>query len=94
MGDLDQRMKDAGMLSIAEMMERSPLGKFSAHAGVDDLKSFEQWLMMRRKEFLTIQARMMLDKKEDDELFEWVLSHSAVLGEVAANFRQATGRNP
>lgn len=91
---LDERMKKAGMLSIEQMLERSPLGAFSAHAGVTDLEKFEEWIQMRRKEFLTMQARMTLDKQEDDEMFEWFLSHCAVLGEVIANFRQATGRRP
>lgn len=49
---------------------------------------------MRREEFLKMQAKMMLDKQEDDEMFEWVLFHAAVLGEVMANFRQSTGRKP
>lgn len=94
MADLAERMKAAGMMSIEQMLERSPLGRFQAHAGVTDLEKFEEWIQMRRKEFLTMQARMTLDKQEDDEMFEWVLAHCAVLGEVIANFRQATGRAP
>ena len=74
------------------MLERSPLGKFQSHAGVTDLDKFEEWVQMRRREFISMQARMMLDKQEDDEMFEWVITHRAVLGEVIANFRQATGR--
>lgn len=93
MSNLDERMKAAGMLSIQDMLEKAPLGAFSAHAGVVDLESFEEWIQMRREEFLRMQARMTLDKQED-EMFEWVLSHVAVLGEVMANFRQATGRKP
>ena len=92
--DLASRMKAAGMMSVEDMLERSPLGKFSAHAGVKDLASFEEWLQMQRKEFLTLQATMTLDNNEDDELFEWVVAHNAVLGAVIANFRQATGREP
>lgn len=94
MADLAERMKAAGMLSIEQMLESVPFGSFIAHAGVTDLEKFEEWIQMRRKEFLTMQARMTLDKQEDDEMFEWVLSHCAVLGEVMANFRQATGRKP
>lgn len=94
MANLAERMKAAGMMSIEQMLERSPLGGFQAHAGVTDLESFEEWIQMRRNEFLTMQARMVLDKQEDDEMFEWVLAHCAVLGEVIANFRQATGRTP
>ena len=38
---LDERMRAAGMMPLSEMLEKSPLGKFSAHAGVTDLASFE-----------------------------------------------------
>lgn len=91
---LNERMKEAGMMPVAEMLERSSLGRFSAHAGVTDLESFEQWIQQQRKEFLQMQARMTLDGEEENELFEWVVPHNAVLGAVMANFRQATGRAP
>jgi len=94
MCDLDKRMAGAGMTPVSQMLEQSSLGKFNAHAGVTDLDKFEEWIQMRRKEFLRLQAKMTLDKEEKDELFEWVVAHNAVLGEVMANFRQATGRNP
>jgi len=93
MDELDKRMAEAGMVPVSQMLEASSLGKFSAHAGVTDLNKFEDWIQMRRKEFLSLQGKLMLDKKEDDEMFEWVVAHNAVLGEVIANFRQATGRN-
>lgn len=91
---IDKRMAAAGMMPATEMLERSPLGKFSANAGVTDLESFEQWLQAQRANFLRMQARMTLDGEEKDEMFGWVIAHNAVLGEVIANFRQATGRNP
>jgi len=90
---LDERMIAAGMIPISEMLERNPLGKFSACAEVTDLENFEKWLKDCYREFLQMQVRMTLAKKEDDELFEWTLSHAACLGSVLANFRQATGRS-
>jgi len=91
---LAQRMKEAGMMSIEEMVGNTPLSAMRAHRGVTDLEKFEEWLIMRRKEFLSMQIGMTLDKKEDDEMYEWTLAHSAVFAEVLANFRQATGRKP
>lgn len=90
--ELDERMAAAGMVPVSEMLERSALGVFAADAGVTDLESFEGWIQKRREEFLRMQARMILDSEEKDELYEWVVAHAAVLGEVIANFRQATGR--
>lgn len=93
--DLDARMLAAGMMPVSKMLESSALNKFFAHAGVTDLESFEQWIQMQRKEFISMQARMTLDgKEEEDDLYEWVVAHNAVLGAVMANFRQATGRKP
>jgi hypothetical protein len=85
--ELDKRMKDAGMMSLTEMLEKHPSNPFMVHAGMTDLKSFGEWLDMRHKEMSKMQANMILDKKEDSEMFEWVLSHAAVLGEVVANFK-------
>ena len=91
MGDLDKRMAAAGMTPVSVMLAQNTLGKFSCHSGVTDLDKFEEWLQMRREEFIRMQARMTLDDEEKDEMFEWVTAHNAVLGEVMANFRQAKG---
>jgi len=88
--DLDKRMTEAGMAPVSVMLEQNALGKFSCNSGVTDLETFEKWLQMRREEFIRMQARMTLDNEEKDEMFEWVVAHNAVLGEVMANFRQAT----
>lgn len=92
--DLDQRMAAAGMVPVSQMMEQNALDVFSCHAGVTDLGRFEEWLQVRRKEFIQMQAQMTIEGLEENELFEWVVAHSAVLGEVLANFRQAIGRDP
>ena len=90
---LDEKMKKAGMIPLSEMLEKNPLGIFSCHAGVTDLEKFEEWLKMRYKEMLEMQARYDLkewDKTED--MYEWVIAHTATFSEVLCNFRQATGR--
>jgi len=94
MSDLDKRMADAGMMPVGEMLERIPLGAFIANTAVIDLESFENWIQMRREEFIRMQAKMVLNKEKYDGLYEWVVSHNAVLSEVMANFKQATGRKP
>tara|TARA_R110002072_G_scaffold287391_1_gene453010 strand:- start:268 stop:972 length:705 start_codon:yes stop_codon:yes gene_type:complete len=86
---IDARMKAAGMMTIAEMLESPPLTAFHVHAGVTDLDSFEKWLVMEWQSYTTQQAELQLDNREDDELFEWVVAHSAVFLEVLINFRAA-----
>ncbi len=87
--DLDARMREAGMTPLSEMLASIPLGRWLTHTGVNDMKSFEAWLCMRREEMLRMQATMQLDKREDDELYEWVIAHAAVFTEVLCNFRAA-----
>lgn len=87
--DLDSRMREVGMTPLSEMLARIPLERWLTHAGVTDMKSFEAWLCMRREEMLRMQATMELDKREGDELYEWVIAHCAVFTEVLCNFRAA-----
>ena len=87
--NLDSRMREAGMTPLSEMLSRIPLGRWLTHTSVHDMKSFEMWLCMRREEMLRMQATMELDKREDDELYEWVIAHAAVFTEVLCNFRAA-----
>jgi len=90
-GDLPARMKAAGMISVAEMIAgNTPLERWIAHTSVRDMDSFQEWLVRRYREFVTMQARYDLgDKPKDDELYEWVISHAGAFGEVMANFRAA-----
>ncbi len=87
--NLDERLKAAGMLTVTELLAGTPLDKFCAHVGVNTMQRFEEWLLMRREEFLDMKATMLLDGKEHDGLYEWVLAHGGALAEVLANFRQA-----
>lgn len=86
---LNDRLKERGMMTVEEMLTKSPLDAFRKHAGVNSLETFHQWLLMRRKEYISMQSRFTLDKRETDEMYEWVLAHNAVFGEVEINFRAA-----
>ncbi|HBP6378478.1 TPA: hypothetical protein L6A07_25175 [Pseudomonas aeruginosa] len=87
---LDERLEAAGMLTVAQILAGAPLDAFIRHAGVHDLASFGQWLEMRRAESVRLQARFALEKRDDDELYEWVVAHAAAFSEVAINFRAAS----
>lgn len=86
---LDDRLKSAGMLSVAELMAGAPLDAFMTHAGVSDLATFGQWVEMKRAEFLKLMARYDLGDKPKDDLYEWVVAHSAAFGEVHVNLKAA-----
>lgn len=88
-GTLAERMKAAGMMTVDELIAGAPLDAFHRHAGVNSLETFGQWLEMRRREYASMQARRTLDKREDDELYEWVLAHAGVFGEAHINFKAA-----
>lgn len=86
--NLDQRMKDAGMLSVTELLAGAPLDSFVKHVGVKDLDTFAEWLEMRRAECLKQVARYDLgERKEGDDLYEWAIAHAAVFSEVHINFK-------
>ncbi|MFG8752210.1 hypothetical protein ACEPU1_28285 [Pseudomonas aeruginosa] len=86
---LDERLEAAGMLTVAQILAGAPLDAFIRHAGVHDLASFGQWLEMRREESVKLQARFALEKRDGDELYEWVIAHAAAFSEVTINFRAA-----
>lgn len=86
---LDERMAAAGMLTVTQLLSGVPLDAFIRHAKVIDLTTFAEWVEMRRKEFLAMQARFTLAGREDDELYEWVVAHAAVFGEVHVNLKAA-----
>jgi len=86
---LEDRLKAADMLTVAEVMAGSPIDAFLRHAGVCDLDTFAQWLNMRREESVKLHSRLVLEGREKDEIFDWVLSHSAAFCEALVNFKAA-----
>lgn len=91
MCNIDEELKNAGLLTVSELMAGQPLDGFQKHAGVKDIESFKEWLDMRTEEMLRLKARLILDSKEDSDLFEWVHSHSAAFNEVRLNLNAALG---
>lgn len=93
-GDIDARMKAAGMIPLSDLISgNTPLERWAAHTGVSDLDTFEEWLTRKQREFGVMKAGYELgDKDKGDELYEWVLSHFAAFNEVAANLRQMKER--
>jgi hypothetical protein len=88
---LDIKMKELGMIPLSVMLETNPLGKYAVNKDVNNMDKFEKWIDMRFKEMMKMKVRMILDKEEDDELYEWVLSHAAVLGEIRTQFNECKG---
>ena len=91
--DIDEELKAAGLLTVSELMAGQPIDGFKVHAGVESLETFLAWLDMRTKEIMSMRARLTLDDRENEELFEWVLAHSAAFQEVRTNLRAALAAN-
>jgi hypothetical protein len=85
---LDERMEQAGMLSVAEILKGAPMDGLMRHAGVKDLETLLQWAEMRRGECLRSQAEYDLGKEHDD-MYEWTVAHAAVFTELHVNLRAA-----
>lgn len=89
MSDLEERMKEAGMMTIEEMLGETPIDHWMTDTYVEDLPTFEKWIVSKREEYTRMFARYTLDKKEDGEMYEWILAHKAVFDSVCIHFRKA-----
>ena len=85
---LDVRMKEAGMITLTDIWSGTPIDSFIKTNEVTTLEYFGKWLESRYKEASTMFAKRTVNKQEDDDLYEWVLAHNAVLKEVLLNFNQ------
>lgn len=81
--EIDKALIEMGMIPASQMVNGQPIMR---HAGVCDLDTFSQWLNMRHKELLRMKTGIIIDGKEDSELFEWVMAHHAAFAEVLVNF--------
>ena len=86
---LDARMLAAGMIPVDQMLAGAPLDGFIRHAGVVSLETYRQWLDMECRNFLSMQARLELEKSDGNELYEWVIAHAAVFQSARINFNAA-----
>lgn len=91
--DLDQRMKDAGMIPVSELIRGTPIDKWRVHTGVQDIESFGKYVAMKHREYAIMFSGYELgDKPKDDEMYEWVLGHYAAFCDIHVNFRAALER--
>lgn len=93
---IDDALIAKGMIPMSSILKESPIEAFMGHVGVDSMVYFERWLTMRLNE--TIKYKSMMIAKaggppEDDEMFEWAMSHAAVYQEVMVNFRNAKAKS-
>ena len=58
--ELDDKMKKAGMIPVSEILKNHPTNPFIVDAGMKDLEFFREWLHMRHKEYVTMQAKMII----------------------------------
>lgn len=86
---LAERMKAAGMIPVDEIIKGMPIDAFLRHTGVNDLDSFTQWVEMKRREYVSMQARFELDNRQEDELYDWAVAHASAFGQVMVNFKAA-----
>ena len=89
---LDERMQNAGMIPLSKILEGTSMAKWGLHCGVDDLDTFLELLEMKHEEYLRGQIRRELDKKEDDDMYEWYLAHSSVYGTIKEQFKHVMNK--
>lgn len=89
---LDIRLKEAGLLTVKELMNTKAHPMFM-HSGVKDIPSLHKWVKMRYEESLRLKARVQLEEGIDSEsdLAEWAIAFSAVFGEVHHHLTKVLG---
>lgn len=87
--DLDTRMKEAGMVPLSELLAGTQLDRWRVHTGVTDVQSFLEIAEKKHESFTKLFIQYEVGDKEPDELYEWVLAHKAVWGDVVFNLRAA-----
>lgn len=87
---LNARLKAVGMMSIEEFMDTNlPPSKYSTHVSVKDQETFCWWVESQLREYVTLEAKILLDKGEEDELYEWAVSHRASFSQVWDHMKAA-----
>lgn len=85
---LDMKLRAAGMLTVAEMLNGGPLDAFIKHTGVTDISSLLKWAEMRRAELLRQIALYEIGERDKgDDLYEWVLAHCSAFTELHINLK-------
>lgn len=96
MSNLDDLMKEAGMISIDDLTDLNkqlPLDFFSAHVGVRDYDTFEQWFIMEYRSALKVKACYDLGEWEDDDnATEHAEGHCRAFGEIFSNWKMMKRR--
>lgn len=90
--ELDIKLKEAGLLTVEQLM-KSPAHPLFMHSGVVDLRSLQQWAKMRYEESLRLKARVQLEEGilSESYLAEWAIAFSAVFGEVHHHLTKILG---
>lgn len=88
--NLDEQMKEAGMLTIDEMVASLTDQPLLLQDEVVDIESFEWWLESQYRYYVEMQARRELVKQDGDDMYEWILAHASTFGSVLAHYRKAT----
>ena len=94
MDDLAEKMKEAGMLPIEEILAGNLMGKFSTHVGVTDLPSLLWWVESKNEEYLRMRLRYEVGDKPKDDMYEWVFAHSAAFSTIVDHMRKAMAETP
>jgi len=84
---LDVKLKALGLTPLSNILKGKP-NPLTLHRGVDSLDAFEKWLNMRYEECMRMKAQFIVEGREDDELYEWVLAHAHTFEEVLGNYNQ------
>lgn len=88
-GDVNQHLRDRGMLTVEQQCEPGPLEGFMAHSSVRSLESLEQWCRMERETYLYLKSAYDIGRtRMSHTRYEEIINILSWLHQFHANVRQ------
>lgn len=86
--DINEALIARGMYTVAELLNGElPTDSYKISRDVTDYDSFTAWLEAQLKQYTIMRLKYETGFEKQDDMYEWVFSHSAVYKDVILNWK-------
>lgn len=86
--DINEALIARGMYTVAELLNGElPTDSYKISRDVTDYDSFTAWLEAQAKQYTIMRLRYETGFEKQDDMYEWVFSHSAAYKDVILNWK-------
>lgn len=86
--DIEQEMKNAGMIPLDEILSGESASIYSTHVGVTSIERFADWLARKREQYIRMRIKQEFEK--NDGLYDFILGKASAYDEIWLNFKKGT----